>query len=138
MPTTSYDQQNNQSRESTKPDPLTSAMLEHDLSLRYISLRARKVPKLKQPALIWLDDRAKGGRGPSSYHQEFLSALVEVAGAIFVIPNHITEDQQEKAIDAAVNTGCSLVIFTTPHCVEEWEQALEVILHTEKLSGTGQ
>ncbi len=104
-------------------DPMTSAICEYDITLRYISLRARKVPKLKKPAFIWLKDRAKGGRGPSSYHQEFLSALLEVAGAVFVVPNHVTEGQQEEFFKAAISTGCSVVILTTSRCVEEWEKA---------------
>jgi hypothetical protein len=105
-----------------KPNQMTTALRENDISFRYISLRAHKVPKVKQPALIWLDDRAKGGRGPSSYHQEFLSALFETAGAVFIIPNRITKEQEKKAYDAAVKTDCSVVVLTTPRCVDEWIQ----------------
>jgi hypothetical protein len=114
----------NQLDAGTELDPMSSALFNDGLSLRYISLRARKVPKLKQPALIWLNDMAKGGRGPKSYHEEFLSALFKAAGAVFIFPNGVSKDQQQGVVDAAFNTGCSVVVLTTPRCVEAWTQVV--------------
>jgi hypothetical protein len=122
MRTANTDSNGNQSSAESKLDATSSVRDIYDLSLRYISLRARKVPKLKQPALIWLKDTAKGGRGPESYHEEFLSALFEAAGAVFVFPDGISKDQEQGVIDAAFNTGCSVVVLTTPRCVEAWTQ----------------
>jgi hypothetical protein len=122
MRTANTDSNGNQSSAGVKLDAITPVRDIIDLSLRYISLRARKVPKLKRPALIWLNDTAKGGRGPGSYHEEFLSALFEAAGAVFIFPNGVSKDQQQGVVDAAFNTGCSVVVLTTPRCVEAWTQ----------------
>ncbi len=104
-------------------DPMTTAICEHGLSLRYISLRARKVPKVKRPALIWLKDTVKDGRGPETFHQEFLSALFGAAGAVLIFTSGISTDQEQSAIDAAVSTGFAVVVITTPRCVKAWKQA---------------
>jgi hypothetical protein len=107
-----------------KLDLMSEAMFSNSLSLRYISARARKVPKLKRPALIWLNDAAKGGRGPEYYHAEFLNDLFESAEAAFIFPHDISKKQEQDAIDAALRTGCAVVVITTPRCVEEWAQVL--------------
>jgi hypothetical protein len=104
-------------------DPMTTAICEHGLTLRYISLRARKVPKVKRPALIWLKDTVKDGRGPETFHQEFLSALFGAAGAVLIFPSGISSDQEQSAIDAAVSTGFAVVVITTPRCAKAWKQA---------------
>jgi hypothetical protein len=106
--------------------PMMDACCKHGLTPRYISLRARKLPRVKRPAFIWLDDTPKGGRGPDSYHQEFLSALLEFAGEVFIIHDRIPKDQTQNAIDAAVKTGCAVVVFTTNQCAADWEQAAKV------------
>ncbi len=105
--------------------PMVDAFCKHGLTPRYISLRARKLPRVKRPAFIWLDDTPKGGRGPESYHQEFLSALFEFAGEVFVVSGRISPEQEHCAIDAALKTGCAAVVLTTPRCTEAWAQAVK-------------
>ena len=111
--------------------PMMSAILQDGLSLRYISLRARKLPKIQRPSLIWLTDRRNGGRGPASFHQDFLNALFVTAGKVLVFPGGISKHQEQNAIGAALSTGCAVVVLTTPSCVEAWIHAAKTASQEE-------
>jgi hypothetical protein len=123
MNTANTDLRINQSGARIKLSSMSRAFIDHDISPRYISLRARKVPKVKRPAFIWLKDIAKGGRGPGSYHEEFLNALFKSAGAIFVFSDGLSEDQEQSVVDAALSSGRVVAVFTMPRCAEAWTQA---------------
>ena len=105
-------------------DAIMSAVAVCNLSLRFVSTRSRVVPIAKHPTLFGIEAYFLDMRGPLSFRQDILKSVLESACKIFFRTENPIPDADRLAIDAALEGGIAVVIFTRMSSVSEWKKYL--------------
>ena len=113
-----------------------NAMDDHNLKLRFVSIRSRTVPIAKHPTLFGIEANFKDGRGPQSFRQDILKSVLGSASEVFFRTENSAPDVNNLAVDVALAAGIAVVIFTRMSSVSEWKKYLareapNVSLHLE-------